>query len=242
MAARRKLSSEERADATRLNKAWRKYKEDHPHATQEWVSRQCGWRTQGAFYQYVAGLIPLNLQAALKICGALETPLSEISPRLASLVPIHAIAETRGHYGGFERWIPLLDAQQAAAPEQQSTQPSDDSIGIDAAFAASCGPHTFAFAVTDRAMHPEFREGDLVIVDPALAPQPGDVVIAKIDIEPEAILRKYRMRTPGSRKTKAALELMPLNEDFAITPLDAEHPGRIIGPVIEHRRRLKRGS
>lgn len=39
--------------------------------------------TQGLFYQYVSGRIPLNLEAALKFARGLKVKLSDISPRLA---------------------------------------------------------------------------------------------------------------------------------------------------------------
>ena len=239
MAQRRKLSSDELADAARLDTAWRRYKETHAHATQEWVSQQCGWKTQGAFYQYVAGVIPLNLRAALKISSALETSVSEISPRLAAMMP-STVADVRAGYASQTRRIPVLDAQQAAITERRRPGYAPESLALDAALADSCGPDTFALIVPDGAMHPDFRVGDLVVVDPELVTQPGDIVVAKLDREPGVILRKYRVRTTGSRQQGAKIQLVPLNEDFATTPLDAEHPGQVIGPVVEHRRILKR--
>lgn len=86
---------------------------------------------------------------------------------------------------------------------------------------------------------PEFRRSDNIFVDPAAAPQPGDLVVAKLDNEDEATFKKYWPRGSDA-KGSPIIDLVPLNEDWPPLRIDAEHPGHIIGTVIEHRRFLRR--
>lgn len=82
------LSPEQLEDAARLKAAWEKYKAVHEGASQEKIAAECGWKTQGAFNQYLLGKIPLNLVALLKMCKAMgDLDPFEISPRLAADLP-----------------------------------------------------------------------------------------------------------------------------------------------------------
>jgi transcriptional regulator with XRE-family HTH domain len=82
---RRKLTSDELADAARLRNAWEVKK--RTGMTQEAVSAKCGWESQSAFSQYLNGVIPLNLEAALRIARALDVGIADLSPRFAALLP-----------------------------------------------------------------------------------------------------------------------------------------------------------
>lgn len=81
METKRTLSEEQLADSRRLKNLWdtRFYGE----ITQEEVAHRCGWKTQGAFNQYLNGKIPIGLPALLKISRALGVEPYEISPTLA---------------------------------------------------------------------------------------------------------------------------------------------------------------
>ncbi len=88
-------------------------------------------------------------------------------------------------------------------------------------------------------MEPDFREGDKVIIDPEIQPRPGDYVVAKLANENEATFKKYRPR--GSDKDgRPTIELVPLNPDWPTLVVDSDHPGRIIGTMVEHRRYRQR--
>lgn len=89
-ARRRKLTPEEEADAHRLQKEWARKKKDG--MTQEAVSAMCGWESQSAFSQYLNGVIPLNLEAVLRIARAIEVVPSDISPRLSELLPTSSLS------------------------------------------------------------------------------------------------------------------------------------------------------
>lgn len=97
--------------------------------------------------------------------------------------------------------------------------------------------HAFALEIKGESMLPDFREGDRVIIDPTVAPNPGDFVVAK-NGEDEATFKKYRPRGLNDRGDQV-IELVPLNEDFPSLRSDVS-PFSIIGTMVEHRRYRKK--
>jgi SOS-response transcriptional repressor LexA len=89
-------------------------------------------------------------------------------------------------------------------------------------------------------MEPDFREGEKIVVDPALQPISGDFVVVeilagnKVPGEGDIVFKQYRARGPE------AFDLVPLNADFPTVTVNAGNPGRIIGKVVEHHRILTR--
>lgn len=96
---------------------------------------------------------------------------------------------------------------------------------------------TFALKVKGKSMEPEFVEGDLILIDPELRPNPGDFVVAK-NGEDEATFKKYRARGI-TEKGEEIFELVPLNSDFAVRS-SAKEKFHIIGVLVEHRRLIRR--
>ena len=84
-------------------------------------------------------------------------------------------------------------------------------------------------------MEPEFRQGDRVIVDPAVDPVPGDYVVAKLSDEGEATFKKYRPG-PFERGQPSRIDLLPLNPDWPTMSIDKRRPGRILATMVEHHR------
>jgi SOS-response transcriptional repressor LexA len=99
------------------------------------------------------------------------------------------------------------------------------------------GRRTVALRIKNDSMEPDFREGDIIIVDPDLAPRPGDFVVAKNHVE-EATFKKYRPRGTA-QDGSLVFELAPLNDDYPTLRSDVDHL-RIVGVMIEHRRRMRR--
>lgn len=105
------------------------------------------------------------------------------------------------------------------------------------AVGVSVGCCAFGLWVRGNSMEPDFKEGDLLIVDPDEAPKAGDFVIAKNGSE-EATFKKYRSRGEYD-DGRPRFELVPLNDDHET--LSTDHtPIAIIGVVVEHRRIFKR--
>ena len=85
------------------------------------------------------------------------------------------------------------------------------------------GAHCFALRVRGDSMLPDFREGDMIVIDPDLQPQSGDMVVAVIDGTGEATFKRYMKKKDGE-------VLMPLNPDYSPIVLQPEH--RIVGKVV----------
>lgn len=97
---------------------------------------------------------------------------------------------------------------------------------------SSHGPHTFAVRIVGNSMEPEFREHDIVVIDPDVRPNPGDYVVAR-NHEEAATFKKYRPR--GIVGGQEVFELVPLNPDYAVMRSD-QQPIQIIGTMVEHTR------
>lgn len=99
------------------------------------------------------------------------------------------------------------------------------------------GPHAFAVSIRGDSMLPEFRDGDIVIIDPSVPPAPGDLVVASNE-QHEATFKKYRPRGMNEYG-EPIVELVPLNEDFPTLRSDST-AFSIVGTMLEHRRYRKR--
>jgi SOS-response transcriptional repressor LexA len=95
----------------------------------------------------------------------------------------------------------------------------------------------FGLRIKGESMLPEFREGDVIIIDPAEHPLPGDFVVAKNGDE-EATFKKYRPRGTNDRG-EMVFELVPLNDDFPTLNSERDHMS-IIGVMVEHRKYRRR--
>jgi SOS-response transcriptional repressor LexA len=95
----------------------------------------------------------------------------------------------------------------------------------------------FGLRIKGESMLPEFREGDVIIIDPAEHPLPGDFVVAK-NGEEEATFKKYRPRSTNDRGDMI-FELVPLNDDFPTLNSERDHMS-IIGVMVEHRKYRRR--
>lgn len=97
---------------------------------------------------------------------------------------------------------------------------------------AELSERSFALRICGDSMVPEFREGDIVIIDADIYPTPGEFVTAR-NGNHEATFKKYRPVGIGP-KGEEAFELVPLNSDYPICR-SWEKPVIIIGTMVEHR-------
>lgn len=135
--------------------------------------------------------------------------------------------------------IPIIDFVQAGGWNSVA-DPYPPGLGMDSLFTEQAvGANSFGLAIKGNSMAPEFQENDKIVVDPDIAPQPGDLVVAKLEDEEEATFKKFRPRGVDGAG-RPVIDLVPLNDDWPTLHVDADHPGRIIGTIIEHRRYLRR--
>ncbi|WP_047680392.1 MULTISPECIES: LexA family transcriptional regulator [Xenorhabdus] len=90
----------------------------------------------------------------------------------------------------------------------------------------------FALRIDGDSMKPDFKAGDIVVIEPEVTPNPGEFVVA-VTYEREATFKKYRPITINIDGTQH-FELIPLNNDYPI--LDSQRIEiTIIGTMVEHR-------
>jgi len=135
------------------------------------------------------------------------------------------------------RPIPVISSVQAGALRDMET-PYAPGAGYAYEYTdQDLSAWAFALDVEGLSMAPEFKPGDRIIVDPEIAPNPGDFVVARNGSE-QATFKKYRPRGIDS-KGNMVFELVPLNDDYPTLRSDTEHL-TVIGVVTEHRKKLRR--
>ncbi|CAM3628945.1 SOS response transcriptional repressor [Delftia tsuruhatensis] len=132
------------------------------------------------------------------------------------------------------RRYPVLTSSQAVA---RSEAVEDlESLGTEVS-ANDASVHAFFLQLAGNSMTPEFREGDRVLIDPDVTPQPGDYVAAKYG-KNETLFRKYRL-LGHDESGKEIFELMPLNQDHPVMRSD-NYEISVIGTMLELRRKFPR--
>jgi SOS-response transcriptional repressor LexA len=131
------------------------------------------------------------------------------------------------------RAIPVISTAQASALAKPSVTYAPDA-GFDVVYINyEISTRAFALKLEDESMLPEFRAGDVVIIDPELTPRPGDFVVAKCGRQ-EATFKKYRPREMDD-SGEMIFELSPLNLDYPSLRSDVQKLG-VIGVMVEHRK------
>ena len=134
--------------------------------------------------------------------------------------------------------IPILSYVQAGNWREMCEQATTFDGNVEYVSAGGeIGPYGFGLWLRGNSMLPLFKEGDLIIVDPDEAPQPGDFVVAKNGSD-EATFKKYRPRGIDENGQEV-FELVPLNDDYPSMHSDRQHI-QIIGVMVEHRSYRKR--
>jgi SOS-response transcriptional repressor LexA len=91
------------------------------------------------------------------------------------------------------------------------------------------GEDAFAMTVADDAMQPMFLQGEMLVFDPALAPDAGDYVLARVG--GNVLFRRYRPGQGGG----GTFMLDALNDSYAPVWSDREQV-TILGVLVEHHR------
>lgn len=176
---KRKLTREESADADRLRALWDELK-PALKLSQEQVAFQCGWKTQGAFSQYLLGTIPLNLEALLKIAGVLKVDPNEISPRLMKTVRDTARRTgSKPQLRSVPIGIPVVGNTQGGPAKHWLETGHPAGFGDEYVDMISKDANAYALYVRGSSMSPRFREGDVILVEPSSTAEAGDEVVVR---------------------------------------------------------------
>lgn len=95
------------------------------------------------------------------------------------------------------------------------------------------GKNLFAVRVVNDSMEPDFREGDVLIVNPNLEAKNGDYVIAKLVDENEATFKKLIIH--GGKGSRRLLILRPLNSRYQDMVITDSSRVQIVGKVVERK-------
>ena len=83
---RRALTEQELLYLERFRAIWNE-KKQALNLTQEMVGHACGWNGQSAFSQYMGGIVPLNIEAVLRLAKVLQVHPADIMPDISELLP-----------------------------------------------------------------------------------------------------------------------------------------------------------
>ncbi|MDU1952021.1 helix-turn-helix domain-containing protein [Atlantibacter hermannii] len=130
------------------------------------------------------------------------------------------------------RRVPLISYIQAGALAEKNPIEAFDGSLEYILTDLDISEFSFALRIEGDSMEPDFKAGDVIIVDPEIEPTPGEFVVAKNGGE-QATFKKYRP-TYTDMKGCQHFELVPLNDDYPVINSENQ-PLTIIGVMIEHR-------
>lgn len=199
-----------------------------------------GWETTGRISK--GNLIKLaellSIQLSWFLDENMDQPISRLDDRSPATSEISVFdVNVKDSPMGRRRAIPVISAIQAGAMKE-ILEPYALGDGYAALYTDDdYSRWAFGLEIEGDSMLPEFKPGDMVIIEPDWEPRPGEYVAAKNGRQ-EATFKKYRQR--GTDKDgRDIFELVPLNEDYPVVRSD-ETPLVIIGVMAEHRRKARK--
>ncbi|NSL19575.1 helix-turn-helix domain-containing protein [Tatlockia micdadei] len=135
--------------------------------------------------------------------------------------------------------IPLLDHRQAGNSKlyidtirEQELSGGMIFISVSTELLPELSAQTFALKMVDDSMTPEIRVNDVLIIDPAIPPKPGNYVAVKIDGKSEVIICQYKKLS----YTSSEFELLTLNDHWPNIKVADDVNVEIIGIVVQKTR------
>lgn len=132
------------------------------------------------------------------------------------------------------RFIPLLDHRQACeaglyidAIRTQQQPVGLNVVPVSTKLLLGLGLDAFALTMTDDSMMLEIRVNDVLVIDPAVSPKPGDFVVVKVAGKDEVIVCQYKKLS----YTSPEFELMTLNENWPNIKMEDKVGVGILGTV-----------
>lgn len=189
-------------EAAALKAIYKNRKAINPSLTQYQLADECGWSSQGTVSQYLNGRLELNLEALLRFAKVLQFDPAEVSPRLSNMLNItHKIEEPASDYAFTDnvqalqdsgRMLPLIGQVQAGTfcEAVDNFQPGDAEEWIHSG--GPVGSRAFVLRVDGISMVPDLQPGELVVIDPDQASNPGDIVLAKRCSDQSVTLKRLR--------------------------------------------------
>lgn len=199
---------------------------DKKRMTQHDLAREAGIN-QAMVSRVMTGKTDLVADSLLQIADALGTTPAELLTEYPN-VELSSLGTKR---------LPVWDYVQAGlwagvSPNLRGEE-MQDYVLTDGEYSDAA----FALVIKGDSMEPDFKEGEVVIIDPSISWQPGDFVVAK-DAKGEATFKKYRPRGLNDQGKEYFL-LEPLNKDYEPMRSDLQQI-QILGTMVEHRKYRRR--
>lgn len=228
-------------ESDNLKRLFEKIKDDTGMSRAEFIRRYKIPGGQTMVYQHLKDLKPVSLQAGIAYAKGFGCSLRDISPALSEELerakPVFSKEKSNviEHTSVVSKpfGYPIISWVQAGKWTEIVDQFPVGSANEYFYAIKRYGPHAFALTIIGDSMEPEYREGDIILIDPDVSPRPGDCVVAKNHQE-EATFKKYRSRGIGPTGEEI-FELVPLNQNYATIRSD-EANIKIIGVMMEHTR------
>lgn len=157
-----------------------------------------------------------------KVMSLLRTYHVDIQEFLRETGYLHQNIEPVGT-GVFKK-VPVVSWTQAGNWREMIEQPFEEYVETDS-------KGLFALKVVGDSMEPEFIEGDIIIVNPHLKQEHNDYVVVA-NREGEATFKQ--LKKYGKKRI-----LHPLNPKYPDIALDKEVEYRVIGVVVEKKKRYR---
>ena len=157
------------------------------------------------------------------------------SEKLTEMTPISNVRPSRRKL----RKIPVLDFVQAGIWREvvyDGVHPKDETY---TSYEGKDPNAVFSLEIDGLSMAPEFMPGDEIVVDAALDPKPGSLVVAQEIQHGVAMTTFKKYRVVGVNEHGVdIIELVPLNPDFP-TYNSSQIEISIIGVVVQHHKDFK---
>lgn len=206
------------------------------------VGRRIG-KTQGYIYLLCSGRKPAPRPSVMdKIIKAVDATKEE-SQKLMDYSYRKALGEYAKSFEGSKS----LEVASYSSPAQEipilswvsaghfSDMGQDYREGAEGKISTDLkGKRLFALKVKSDCMEPEFRHGDIIIVDPDAGWNDGNYVVARLNHDDEATFKQLKIH-------KNRIVLHPLNypefDDIRYSKKDFDKKVTIIGKVVEKKKR-----
>ncbi len=157
----------------------------------------------------------------------------DVSPAFLMCLSDERIAKKVKKYSHL---IPLLNHRQACdakvhidALRDQASSNDVIFVSVTTALLPNLSADAFALKILDASMVPEFRINDVLVIDPAVLPKPGDFVVLKIAGKNDVIVCQYKKLS----YTSSEFELMTLNDNWPNIKVSDDAEVKIIGVVVQ---------
>lgn len=134
------------------------------------------------------------------------------------------------------RYVPLLNFVQAG----EFCEYHDDAISNEfrPIFGEGYGENVYWVALEGDSMEPDFKSGELVLIDPDIQPNPADYVVALKAGEKKVTFKMWRPRGFDEKTGEEYSQLIPSNENYPI--IDSRFtPFTICGVAVERKQMLR---